>query len=151
MNWQGGECLRLSRPSFTFSLGLDAGFRMSINRNCTKYSDFTFSKVTGGLVKGAHPSHDHHPHHLLHALNYTLQFTIQAYIIQCILALWQVIFDDQPTQIHKKKSKVHNFCTICTFPFYSFLLQSLISRCRMSKSSTATAPKISTPLPAKSA
>ena len=42
------------------------------------------------------------------------------------------------------------FATIRTFSFL-FLLLSLISRCRMSKSSTATAPKISTPLPAKSA
>ena len=51
----------------------------------------------------------------------------------------------------QKKLKVHYFCNNSYVSFLFFLLQSLISRCRMSKPSTTTAPKNPTPLPAKSA
>ena len=81
-----------------------------------------------------------------------LQFTVSS----CILACWQVIFDDQPTRDpfspQKKLKKFIIFATIRTFLFFPFFfLQSFIPRCRMSKSSTATAPKNPTPLLAKSA
>ena len=56
----------------------------------------------------------------------------------------------KPTQVHKKNQKFIIFSTIRTF-FFPFFFQSFISRCRMSKSSIASAPKNPTPLPAKSA
>ena len=52
----------------------------------------------------------------------------------------------------QKKIKVHFFfATIRTCLFFSFSFFSFSLCCRMSKSSTATAPKNPTPLPAKSA
>ena len=79
-----------------------------------------------------------------------LQFISTFPSYSCILACWQVIFDDQPTRDPFSPQKKIYLQQFVRFLFFFFSI-SLIARCRMSKSSTATAPKIPTPLPAKSA
>ena len=67
----------------------------------------------------------------------------------CLLACWQVIFDDQP---HESTKKIKSSLFLQQFVrFFHFSVLSLILRRRMSKSSTVSAPKNPTPLPAKSA